>query len=187
MLSSIIGTVVATRINKDSIDTVDFSREGIDIHEGRETAIMKSIPVGRIITEDVDFISENANADQLLQIFSMARNSFYFPVIDETGQMTGIISLQDVKSILHDEKLRCNSTVGNVCARDVVFLTPDDNLYSAMTLFDRKGYEEIPVVESADSKWVVGMLKRRDVLYAYNHEVLKRGISHRSCPINIDQ
>lgn len=187
MLSSIIGTVVATRINEDSIDTVDFSREGIDIHEGRETAIMKSIPVGRIITEDVDFISENANADQLLQIFSIARDSFYFPVIDETGQMTGIISLQDVKTILHDEKLRCSATVGKVCARDVVFLTPDDNLYTAMTLFDRKGYDEIPVVESADSKWVVGMLKRRDVLYAYNHEVLKRGISHRSCPINIDQ
>ena len=186
MLSSIIGTVVATRISEDSIDTVDFSREGIDIHEGRETAIMKSIPVGRIITEDVDFISENANADQLLKIFSMARNSFYFPVIDGTGQMTGIISLQDVKTILHDEKMRCSATVGSVCARDVVFLTPDDTLYTAMSLFDRKGYEEIPVVESADSKWVLGMLKRRDVLYAYNHEVLKRGISHRSCPININ-
>jgi len=187
MLSSIIGTVVATRINQDSIDTVDFSREGIDLHEGRETAIMKSIRVGRILTEDVDFISENANADQLLQIFSMATNSFYFPVIDDSGQMTGIISLQDVKTILHDEKLRCNATVGKLCAREVVFLTPDDNLYSAMSLFDRKGYEEIPVVESADSKWVLGMLKRRDVLYAYNQEVLKRGLSHRSCPIKINQ
>lgn len=186
MLSSIIGTVVATRINEDSIDTVDFTREGIDIHEGRETAVMKSIPVGRILTEDVDFISETANADQLLQIFSMATDSFYFPVIDDTGRMTGIISLQDVKTILHDEKLRCDATVGKVCARDVVFLTPDDNLYTAMCLFDRKGYDEIPVVESADSKWVVGMLKRRDVLYAYNQEVLKRGISQRSCPIKIN-
>ena len=44
MLSSIIGTVVATKLNPDSIDTVDFTREGIDIHEGMEMAIMKSIP-----------------------------------------------------------------------------------------------------------------------------------------------
>ena len=43
MLTSIIGTVVAARLNADSIDTVDFTREGIDIHEGRETAVMKSI------------------------------------------------------------------------------------------------------------------------------------------------
>lgn len=185
MLCSVIGTVVATRLNPDSIDTVDFTREGINIHEGRETAVMKSIKVGRIITEDVDFISEDANVDQLLTIFSMAKDSFYFPVIDDTGHMTGIISLQDVKNILHDEKLRCSATVGKVCARNVTFVTPDDNLYTAMTLFDLKGFDEIPVVESADSKWVVGMIKRRDVLNAYNHEVLKKGISERSCPIKI--
>ena len=185
MLTSIIGTVVAAKLNPDSIDTVDFTREGIDIHEGRETAVMKSIKVGRIITEDVDLISENANADQLLQMFSMAKDSFYFPVIDDTGKMTGVVSLQDVKTVLHDEELRRNATVGSVCARNMVFLTPDDNLYTAMTLFDRRGFEEIPVVESAEEKWVVGMLKRRDVIAAYNQEVLKKGISERSASIKL--
>lgn len=186
MLSSIIGTVVANWLCHDSIDTVDFSREGIDIHEGRESAIMKSIKVGRIIREDINFISENANVDQLLQIFSMAKGGFYFPVINDMGMMTGIISLQDVKTVLHNEKLRCNATVGKICARNVIFLTPDDNLYTAMSIFDSKGFEEIPVVESSDSKWVIGMVKRRDVLDAYHQEVIKRGISGRSCPIKFD-
>ena len=185
MLTSIIGTVVATRFNKDSIDTVDFSREGIDIHEGRETAVMKTIKVGSVITEDVDFISEQANVDQLLKIFSMTKDSFYFPVIDQTGRMTGIVSLQDVKSIIHDRELRLSATVGNICARKVVALTPDDTLYDAMSLFDSKGYDEIPVVESMDNRWVVGMLKRRDVLVAYNREVLKKGISERTASIKL--
>jgi len=185
MLSSIIGMVVSSRLNHDSIDTVDFSREGIDISEGRETAIMRSIKVGRVMNEDVDFISEDANVDQLLQAFSQAGDSFYFPVVNETGIMTGIISLQDVKNILHDETLRCTAIVGQVCARNVVFFTPEDTLYTAITLFDRKGFHAIPVVEAADSKWVVGMLKRRDVINAYNAEVLKRGISERSCPIKL--
>ncbi len=186
MLSSIIGTIVANWLCHDSIDTVDFSREGIDIHEGRESAVMKSIKVGRIIREDINFISEDANVDQLLQIFSMAQGGFYFPVINGKGLMTGIISLQDVKTILHDEKLRCNSTVGKICTRNVIFLTPDDNLYTAMSYFDSKGFEEIPIVESADSKWVLGMIKRRDVLDAYHQEVIKRGISARSCPIKFN-
>lgn len=185
MLSSIIGTVVATRLNPDSIDTVDFGREGIDIHEGRETAVMKSIKVGKVITEDVDFISEQANVDQLLKIFSMAKDSFYFPVIDETGRMTGVVSLQDVKSILHDEEIRLSVRVGNICTRKVVVLTPDDNIYTAMTLFDAKGLEEIPVVEATDNQWVVGMLKRRDVIAAYNKEVIKKGISERTASIRL--
>jgi CIC family chloride channel protein len=178
MLTSIIGTVVASKLNPDSFDTVDFSREGIDIHEGMETAIMKSLRVGQAVTEDVDFISEKANINQLLAIFRMA-DSFYFPVIDDTGRMTGIISMQDVKMILHDEKRRKKALVGNICSRDVMVLTLDDNLYTAMTLFDLKGIEEVPVVEATDNRWVVGMLKRRDVIALYNREVLKRGISEK--------
>ena len=185
MLASIIGTVVAAKFNPDSIDTVDFGREGIDIHEGRETAVMKSIKVGRVITEDVDFISERANVDQLLKMFSQARGSFYFPVIDETGRMTGMVSMQDVKTILHDEDLRLSVHVGNICTRKVVVLTPDDTLYAAMTLFDAKGLEEIPVVEATDNRWVVGMLKRRDVIAAYNREVIKKGISERTASIQL--
>ncbi|MBA3004411.1 MAG: chloride channel protein [Desulfurivibrio sp.] len=180
MLSSIIGTVVAGRLNPDSIDTVDFSRVGIDLHEGREISVMKSIKVGRVVSEDVDFISEQANVDQLLTIFSMARDSFYFPVIDESGRMIGVVSLQDVKSILHDEELRLSAKVGNICTRKVVVLTPEDNLHTAMSMFDAKGLEEIPVVEDDDNRWVVGMLKRRDVIAAYNKEVIRRGISERN-------
>lgn len=185
MLSSIIGTVVASRLYHDSIDTVDFSREGIDLHEGREAAIMRSIKVGTIISEDVDFISENANANQLLRLFSMAKDNFYFPVIDDTGHMTGIVSMQDVKNILHDEKKRLGARVGDVCERNVITLTPDDDLYTALTLYDVKGIEEIPVVESTSNRWVLGMLKRRDVLNAYNREVLKRGISERTASIRL--
>ncbi|MBL4903970.1 MAG: chloride channel protein [Desulfocapsa sp.] len=186
MLTSIIGTMVASKFNKDSIDTVDFSREGIDIHEGREVAIMKSILVGKAITEEVDFISERANINHLLEIFRMAKNSFYFPVVDDSGRMVGIISLQDVKSILHQaEEERVCYLVGGICNRDVITLTPDDSLYTAMQLFDIKGIEEIPVVEDLENKWVVGMLKRRDVIAAYNHEVLKKGIAEKAETIRI--
>lgn len=185
MLSSIIGTAVANRLYKDSIDTVDFSREGIDIHEGRETAIMKSIRVGKAITEDVNFIMESANINNLLEIFRLAKDSFYFPVLDETGQLSGVISMQDVKGLLHDKNLRLSNTVGDICTKDVIILTPDDNLYTAIMLFDVKGIEEIPVVESLQDKWVLGMLKRRDVIAAYNHEVMKKGIAEKTASFSL--
>ena len=141
------------------------------------------------MTEDVDFISESAKAKDLLKIFSIAEKSFYYPVLAESGehagQMVGIISMQDVKSILHDEELLQSATVGNIMYRNVITLTPDDNLYTAMSHFMRKGIEEIPVVESLDEPWVVGMLRRRDVLSVYNREVLKRGISRKTAAIRL--
>ena len=186
MLASIIGTVVASTFNEDSIDTVDFSRDGINIHEGREVAIMKSLKVGLAITEDVNFISESANINQLLLTFSEAKSGFYFPVIDETGRMTGIVSMTDVKNIIHrDSKERSAQTVGAICQRDIIMLTPDDSLYKAMQLFDIKGLEEIPVVESLENRWVLGMLKRRSVISTYNRVVLKKGISEKVGSIRV--
>lgn len=180
MITSILGSITAKTLYDDSIDTVDFTREGINIHEGREVAIMKSIKVGKAITEDVDFISENANINHLLQLFRFATDSFYFPVVNHKGRMVGVVSMQDVKNILHDEEQRVCYLVGAICSRDVIKLTPDDNLYDAMQLFDLKGIDEIPVVETLEDPWVLGMLKRRDVIAAYNHEVLKRGISEKA-------
>ena len=180
MITSILGSITAKKLYEDSIDTVDFTREGINIHEGREVAIMKSIKVGKAITEEVDFISENANINHLLELFRFARNSFYFPVVNHKGLMVGVVSMQDVKNILHDEEQRVCYLVGAICSRNVIMLTPDDNLYDAMQLFDIKGIDEIPVVETLENPWVLGMIRRRDVIAAYNHEVLKRGISEKA-------
>lgn len=181
MLTAIIGTLVARTFEHDSIDTVDFSREGIDIHEGREVAVMKSMRVGVAMSEDVDYISERANLNQLFEIFRMAKRSFYFPVVDDKGRLTGIVSLQDIKALIHSEyRERVGQLVGSICNRNVIFLTHEDTLYTAMKMFDVKGIEEIPVVDDLENKWVVGMLKRRNVIAAYNREVINRGISEKA-------
>jgi len=185
MLTAILGTVVSEKLYGDSIDTVDFTREGIDIHHGREVAVLKSIKVGKAITEDVNFISETANINHLLNLFSMTSDSFYFPVVNYAGHMVGVVSMQDVKSIIHDNDQRCCHLVGAICSRDIIMLTPDHNLYDAIQLFDIKGIEEIPVVENMEDRWVLGMLKRRDVISAYNCEVLRRGIREKAEEIRI--
>lgn len=185
MLTAILGTVTAHKFYNDSIDTVDFTREGIDIHEGREVAVLKSIKVGKAISEDVDFISETANINHLLNLFAITKTSFYFPVVNHVGRMVGVVSMQDVKTILHDEEQRCCHLVGAICSRDVISLIPEDNLYDAIRLFDVKGIEEIPVVESREDQWVLGMLRRRDVISVYNREVLRRGISEKAEEIRI--
>ncbi len=186
MLTAVLGTITAKWLHDDSIDTAELSQEGIDIHEGRETAIMKSVRVGKAITEDVCFISENANVNQLLELFRDSSNHFYFPVINNRGFMVGVVSMQDVKTaLLLPEAERAGQLVGAICARDVIMLTPDASLYEAIRLFDVKGIDEIPVVESKGEPWVLGMLKRQDVISAYNHEMIRRGIGERDEAVRI--
>ena len=67
-------------------------------------------------------------------------------------------------------------SVGQICNHDVLVLTPNDSLYTALQLFDAQGYDEIPVVETQEARWVVGMLKRRDAQALYNREMVKKGL-----------
>jgi len=48
-----------------------------------------------------------------------------------------------------------------------------------------KGIDEIPVVESHEQPWVLGMIRRQDVVAAYNHEMLNRGIAERADSIRM--
>ena len=123
--------------------------------------------------------------NQLLELFRDTRNHFYFPVIDSRGLMVGVVSMQDVKTVLLSEAERESRLVGDICARDVLMLTPDVSLHEAIRLFDVKGLDEIPVVESLEEPWVLGMLKRQDLIAAYNHEMLKRGIDERTASIRV--
>jgi len=59
---------------------------------------------------------------------------------------------------------------------NVITLTPHDNLNTAIEKFSLKDLGEIPVVDFANRKKVVGMLKRGDVFNAYNKEIIRRRI-----------
>jgi CIC family chloride channel protein len=58
-------------------------------------------------------------------------------------------------------------------------LTTDENLHDAMGKFGIKDIGQLPVVDRKNPKKVVGMLKRTDVIVAYNNAVLRRSLERR--------
>jgi len=175
MFASIIGTLTARRIYRDSIDTVELSKKGIEIHEGREASILSTIRVGSVMRKDFKTVKEDTPINELLKEVAEG-DSFYFPVVDDNGLLTGIVSLHDIRSVLFEEDLKEILRVKNVMTRNVITLTPNDNLKTAVEKFALKDIGELPVVDIYNEKEVVGMLKRGDVINAYNRELLRRNV-----------
>ncbi len=173
MFASIVGTLTARRLHHDSIDTVELTRKGINIHDGREATVLSSIQVGSVMKKKFTTVHEDMGMHELLGKV-VSGESLYFPVVDSKGLLTGIISLQDIKSVLFEEDLKEILKVKHIVSRKVIVLTPNDNLNTAIEKFAVKDLEEIPVVDILDRKRVVGMLKRGDVITAYNKELIRR-------------
>ena len=176
MLASIVGTLMAHGMHYDSIDTVELTRNGVNIHQGREASVLNSIQVGSVMKRDFTTVHEDADIHELLEMV-VDGESFYFPVIDSDDLLTGIISLQDIKSLILEEDLKKIIRVKNIIrTHNVIVLTADDTLNTAIEKFALKDIGEIPVVNIFNRRKVLGMLKRGDVLSAYDRELLRRKI-----------
>jgi chloride channel protein, CIC family len=173
MFSAIIGTLVSKRMYRDSIDTADLTRKGIELHAGKERSLMGRVKVADVMTHHVVTVAPETPLHRLIRIM-IDQEHFYIPIIDASGMMSGVVSIHDVRPVLLEEQVTHIVNAGDIATENVIVLTPQDDLNTAMEKFSMKDIEEIPVVEGPGSKKILGMVRRKDIIAAYNREVLKK-------------
>ncbi len=173
MTAAIIATLVSKRLEANSIDTYELRQRGVRIHMGKEAAIMNSIRAGDVMRTRFLSFPENTPAGELMA--TMVRNNTWdVPLTGPGGRMTGIISLKYLTDLVFDEELKGSTKARDVATRDIIMALPDEDLNRIIEKFSLKDLGSIPVVDPADPGRVLGMLSRRDVLAAYEKQVLKR-------------
>ena len=175
MMTCIISAVTASQLKRESIYTMKLVRRGIDVRAGREVSILKSLPVRDFMVRNVAFVPEIMTLSSLLQFIKESASS-YFPVVNSEEELVGIISLRDIRPILLEENLMGLVIAKDIMNEDVITLTPEENLFDAMGKFGIKDIGQLPVVDKDNPKKVVGMLKRTDVIVAYNNAVVRRSL-----------
>jgi len=99
-----------------------------------------------------------------------------FPVVDGEGKISGILSLLDFHEVVYDEDLRDLIVAKELSTPDVVTVSLEDNLYTALERISAKDFSMLPVVSPEDPSTLVGILTRRDIIGAYTKAVLKKSL-----------
>jgi CIC family chloride channel protein len=97
----------------------------------------------------------------------------YFPVIDRQQKMVGIFSSQDVRRYLYDESLWKLAVANDIMVTNVVTVTPDDDLNTALTRFTARNFDELPVVDNQEPGKILGMLRRKETIAYYNRRLIE--------------
>jgi len=174
MVACIVSAYTYRGFTKHSIYIQYLLNDGINIKHGREVSILNSIRVQDVMSRSVTTIPEEMPFRKILETISYSKN-FYFPVIDSKGDMTSILSFNDIREMIFEEGLEDLVLANDLATRDVYTLKPENNINEAMELFARLDVEQLPVVRSEDAGKVIGMVNRGDVIAAYNREVLVAG------------
>ncbi len=93
-------------------------------------------------------------------------NELYFPVKNDEGIITGIMTIHNVRNYLFNPDL-----FDLILARDLATkpatLKADDDLYTALLKFVDTDYGQIPVVAEDDPNHIIGLINRENVFKAY--------------------
>jgi CIC family chloride channel protein len=175
MITSVAATLVARRIMPDSIDSYDLSRKGLDIHAGSEANLLRNLYVRGLVSKDFQQIPESMAVTDFVRYCTNSHH-MYFPVVNNNGELTGIVSMTDLRSVLLDREAWPYVVVGELAQRNVVTVKGSDTLYDAMKAISSLGAEQVPVVDEHQPNKVVGMLTRTELQNFYQKRLLAREI-----------
>jgi CIC family chloride channel protein len=139
--------------------------------------VLEEMSVGQVFrkSERVPSVSP-ATGFQAFRDLLLASRDSTLPVVSPEGRIVGVLTAELIRPVMDDRQLDSFVVAGDICGPPV-WVQTDDDLYRAHQLFQASGCPQLPVVEGAmrdGSGRIVGMLDYRDMMRAYERELVRR-------------
>ncbi len=136
--------------------TTEFARgmlENIRVDEAARLRPVRAIPEGMPFGELVRLVTGSPES--------------HFPVVDAEGRMTGILSINDLRSVLFGDTVEHLIVAKDVATPRVVRVFADENLQEALDKMAALSVDELPVVRREAPEQIVGTVSKRDIVNYY--------------------
>ena len=170
MLSCIIASLMTVGIHKQSIYTLKLKRRGILFSEGREVNILKSLNVKDFVSQDHQVFLNTEHVGRIIDL-AISSKHHTFQIVDSDNNYIGCFSLNQMKTLVQDKELLDSLLIAEDLAVPGIAIDYEDNLEQAMKIFGREDVSEITLLKG--NKFA-GVIKRKDVIEAYNNEIVKK-------------
>lgn len=134
--------------------------------------ILSGVRVSQVMNE-IPGVSPKDTLESVQEIM-FAREVFALPVLDEDGELTGIVSMSDITNIERCE--RGNVQVSAVYSRDVKYAFPDQTMHEVVERMREFHLANFPVVSRRDEKQLLGMITKADIMLAYKKMALELSV-----------
>jgi len=177
MITCILSTIISSKFSRESIYTLKLLLRKINLKEGAEIDLMKSIFVRDVYSRKFESISENSSFKQVVDKV-ISKKDPYFAVLDSNNLLTGIISIHDIKGFLFEgEDLQNVIIAGDMALKDFQVATLNDNCKDVLDKMSHSSFIALPVVNAEKSNKMVGIVWQKDILDAYQNEIERRDVT----------
>jgi CIC family chloride channel protein len=178
MVGVVIASVITQAVVGRSFFTVQLERRGIRIDGGREITLLESRKVTEITATDFETVSGDHPLPMIREKLRRVPNGELF-VTDADGVLTGTITLADLSEAAFDTSYDALLNARDVLRANPPVLARDANLEDARCLLDESHEDRLAVVDNMETMVMVGYLRGRDIIYAYNQALMQARAEER--------
>jgi CIC family chloride channel protein len=170
MLTSITAYWTARSIRGTSIYTEELKRRGMRWEGTAQERLLRSLTVKDIMHPDVTLYPADLPLEKVVDLFQNSR-ALQLYIGDDEGRLLGIVELHEVKRMMGEEP--ASFVIADDLVTQIPVVTPDDTLVEVNEKLWFRDLGQLPVVDGETRKFL-GIVTRRDVLGAFDREVLRR-------------
>ncbi len=171
MFAVVVSLIVSQRLQHDSIYELGLARKGIRLQRGRDVEVLDTITVSEVMQTEITTLPESDPLSMAADVFAQTRHHG-LPVVDARGELCGILTVQDV------ERVQANGdnpiTIGQACTHAVLTAFPDETIGIALRRMSTRDIGRLPVVSRDNQRQLVGVLRRSDLVRAYDIALTRR-------------
>ncbi len=172
MVVSVLAVASAKALQKDSMYVASLRSAGIVWEATPEATALATLKVGDIMRRDVTLIARTTPLPEIVSTFLHSRSLFLY-VGDEEGRLLGVVDIHDIKEAFPERELS-NLVIAADLVVEIPFVTPLEPLTSVNEKLWFRDVGQLPVVQSANDRKFLGVVTQRDLLAAFDSEVLRR-------------
>lgn len=165
-----VSSLVSSRLHRGgTIYTQGLLREGFDVerHRGAQTDPLSTMPITEVM--DRQFVSLRPG-DTLEHILDLLESTDVqaFLVTDEWGNLRGLISTDDLRSLINLGEVGDTALIaGDIADPNPGVVTVDESAAKAMLILGASEAAALPVVDDKHSRHIAGIVYRNKLLRAY--------------------
>lgn len=166
-----VALFTSKRLQADSVYTLALAKAGVRLERGRDVEVLERIVVAEVMQTGVETLREDAPLSAATEAFARTR-VHGLPVLDAAGALVGVVTVQDLDRARTESP---NAAVGAVCTRELLVAHPDETIAAALRRMSARDVGRLPVVARDEPRRLLGMLRRSDVIRAYDLALTRRG------------
>ncbi|HEY6049785.1 MAG TPA: CBS domain-containing protein, partial [Thermoanaerobaculia bacterium] len=145
---------------------------GIVWEQTPEATTLSSLKVSDVMRTDVKLVSRTLPLTEIVSTFLKTR-SLYLYVGDDAGRLLGVVDLHDIKESLPERDLSA-LVIAEDLVSQIPSVTPNEALTSVNEKLWFRDLGQLPVVDAPETQRFLGIVTRRDLLGAFDREILQR-------------